>query len=250
MDTTDKNGDEGKEKVAGDQVEIVTNLQKQIADMGKVLEEQKTANGDLLKKISENQEMYTNPDFIDFLDKKKNGGQDGASDKSGDNLDLDAMSRSELAEHITKGLSGIMTDFAKKSDEQFGVQATRLGKLSNMVDVELTKIKHPEFAELLSTEEGTETFLKAADENTTQGAEKLWEGINDKQIVADKVAADKVEADAAAELEAFSEKPGAAISTAEGKEMSAQEIAEKAFDASFGTDPHALEGEEAGVIVG
>ncbi len=249
MVTTNNEG-EGENKVAGDQVQIVTDLKKQIEDMGKVLEEQKTANGDLLKKISDNQEMYTNPDFIEFLDKKENGGRTGASDESEDDTDLDAMSRSKFADHITKGLSTVMTDFAKKSDEQNDAMTSRIGKLHNLVDVELTKIKHPEFAELLSTEEGTEVFLKAADENVSHGAEKLWEGINDKKIVAEKVEADKVEADAEKEQKAFSEKPGAAISTAEGKEMSAEEIASKAFDLSFGTDQHALQEGDVGIITG
>jgi len=168
-----KEGDEGKGKVTGEQEKIVTDLKEQITAQGKMLEEMKTANGELITQMKKDREVFSDQGYLDYLEKIEKGevAGKGAAEETKDEEALSAMSRSELATHISKGvtesLSGVMKEMATNTDKQIDSMLKTVGLLGNKVDVEFTKLKSPKFAEIVGTDEGKETFIKIGEENPT-----------------------------------------------------------------------------------
>ena len=242
---SDQNKGEQENKGTGEQEKIVADLQKKMDDMGKMLDDAKKANETLREEVQTSKDVWKDPDYLDYLEKRDGK---GSSEKAGDE-DLDAMSRAEFATYTQKGMQGVMTDMAKKMDEQMDVMGKQLAGLTNMADVEFQKLRSPEFAKIIATDEGRERFLKISDENKSWGAKKIYEDMQKDDIVKDKHEADLKVSQAKEEETVWSEKPGQAASIAEEKDLTDEEIAGKAYDATFGTTPHALEGEQDGVVV-
>lgn len=243
----EREGEENKKEGTGDlndksQEEIVANLSEQLKAQGKMLEEMKTARDQLSKELKESKGMLYSPEYIEFMDKKGKGkGDKGSSDK-GEDKDLNALSRAELVTYTQKGMETILTDVAKKWDEELDDVRTNHFKLMKMADVEFMKLREPAFKEWLATEEGKEEFLKIADANKEWGSQKIFDDKKKQDLVIAKEKADQEEAQAEEEKEVWSEKPGQAASIADEKGMSDDEIASKHYDALFGDKGH-----EAGV---
>lgn len=217
--------------------------------MKKMLEEQKTASGELLSNMKEGQERWNDPRYMDYLETLEKG-EKGSSNKDEGDIDLNALSRAELVTHIQETLKSPMIDVGKKMDEQIGVMEKTLSRLTYKMDVEMMKIRSSDFATAMDTEEGKTRFLTISDKNKEWNSSDIWEDMQKEDIVTAKREADIKEATAKEELTAFGEKPGSAASIAEEKNLSDDEITGRAYDAAVGkTEESSLDGEKVGVIL-
>lgn len=241
-------GGEGGDGATGDSEKIVADLQRQIADMKGMLEDQKKAMGQMIEDSRQSASVLTSPEYLAWVEEQQNGGRSGGASGNDEDVDLTAMSRSELVDYINAQNSKPLTELAKKMDEQMNSFSKALVSLGSRTDVELTKLRNPSFAKTVDTDEGKELFIKIGEENPTWSAAKIWDAMETAQIVAEKKQADLKAAQAEQEKQVWSEKPGAAASIAEEKDLSDDEIAGKAYDAAVGAQGHPLEEEGIGVI--
>ena len=242
-DGTNKGDD--KNKAAGE-AKIAADLKAEIEGLKGMLEKQQKANEAVMAEMKQSQSVLTSAEYMDFVESQQEGGK-GRSGGSGE-VDLNAMSRTEFADHVSGGLTKVMTNMAKQMDEQMDKMMKTVGSLGSKTDVELTKLRSPAFAKAVEADEGKKLFIQIGEENPTWSAAKIWDAMETQQIVAAKKEADLIASQAEEEKEVWSEKPGAAASIAEEKNLTDEEIAGRAYDAVFGTNPGLLEEESAGVI--
>ena len=238
------NKGDAENKAAGE-AKIAADLKAEIEGLKGMLEKQQKANEAVMAEMKQSQSVLTSAEYMDFVESQQEGDKGG---KSGGDVDLNAMSRTEFADHVSSGLTKVMTNMAKQMDEQMDKMMRTVGSLGSKTDVELTKLRSPDFAKAVEADEGKKLFIQIGEENPTWSAAKIWDAMETQQIVAAKKEADLVASQAEEEKEVWSEKPGAAASIAEEKNLTDEEIAGRAYDAIVGTNPGLLEEESAGVI--
>lgn len=219
-------------------------FQAKIDGMEKMLKDGETARDQLLQELKDSKQYLSDPDYIEYLDKKSGGGEGS----EGETKSIDDMSRTEFAATIHKGITDILTDAAKGWDEQMKDIRGELSTFSLMADVEFNKLRTPAFAELLSTDEGKERYVKLKEENPTWSSKRIYDDIKKEDIVTAKEEADLKVAQAKEEKDTWSEKPEGIKSVVEEKNLSDEESTGKIYDAIIGNTEHPSE-ETAGVVL-
>lgn len=218
-------------------------FQEKMDGMEKMLKDGEVARDQLLQELKDSKQYLSDPEYIEYLDKKGGGGKGSEETKS-----LEDMTRTEFMSKIHEGITSILTDAAKGWDEQVKEIKGEMSTFSLMADVEFNKLRSPAFATLLSTEEGKERYIKIKEDNPKWSSKKIFEDIEKEDIVMEKKEADLAVKQAKEEKETWSEKPEGVQSLVEEKNLSDEESTGKIYDAIIGNMEHPSE-EKAGIVL-
>ena len=225
--------------------EEVAKLQKQLEATLAEVKELTTANANVMQKLNEGENIYTDPDFIEFMRQKEldGGGEgstsgDGTPEKSKGMPDLDKLSGSGLVEFMGKKFEASLAKLAKGMDDNLSkiVDAVELNQART--NLELGKMKDPELAALLSTDEGKQEYLEASKKYSKQSPFEVWKEMKkDRKVAAvEKVEAEEKTAKQEQEdrLKAITEGTGVPPTLADGKEMTDEQIEDIVWNEATG----------------
>ena len=193
---------------------------------------------DLQKQLSAKQDnsLFTDKFLKTLLDEDEGDGGGGDSRKSGDTtLDLDTMSNTDITKYILDEVKAGRELSAKDLKAELTQLNERLNQGLGVIDLELTKVKNPDFALQLEDDNLKGRAIAIAQDNPSWGSERV-----SKQLKME-LALEEKEADAAARAKANSESnlitekgSGMPSKAVMDKDMTATEAADLAFRNSFG----------------
>ncbi len=190
----------------------------------------KTAKVDLERKLDDADKELLSENYLDFKagkGKPKTGAGDGGN---GDDFDFDRASGREIAQHLGAKSKNELATALKGVNDRIGKSEEQIGKALAHLDVTLTALRHKDF------DTNKDAIFKVAKSNPTWGAERCYK----QWQMEHKASSDKEVADAKAKAEAdaklISEKgEGVPLSTAQDKQLSAEDAASAGYDKAFGT---------------
>lgn len=200
---------------------------------------------DLQKQLTSKQDsnLFTEKFLKQLLEDDEGDGGDGDSDKGGDGkLDLDTMSNTDVAKYILEQVDAGRNSSVKELKGELSQLNERLNQGLGVIDLELTKVRYPEFATQLDDDKLKERAISIAQDNPNWGSERVCKQLKMELALEEKEAGDAAKTKAAAESNLSTEKGGMPSKAVMDKDMSPEEAADLAFRDSFG-DTKFVEGD-------
>lgn len=204
------------------------------------LESLKSANRELERRQSAQDDTLLSPEYLDFLASKEgnrayNETQTSLSEPDIKEIDFDSMTPKELYDQVVKDVNAGYQKSLDQARSEVGQNLNELAKAHAIAqvqhDLELTKMKHPDLDQRLREDEGyLDQFYKKAQENPNWRAERVYREV--ERDLKDAIDAKAVEESkrARAELDATVERGGMPSSTSTPRELSPDEAASLAYD--------------------
>lgn len=236
LENGDKNGEKG-----GEALDLLKEKMGEQDTQLKMLQAEKAA---LEQKLTAADDQLLSQEYMDFLASKRKSKE--AGDKSEDKgeaktVDFSSMSAEELVKHITTQQAEALTGVKTGIDENLNKLVAGIQSAFAGIDLKIACLTHGDLGEQLKDKGYKERFAKMAQDNPTWDAEKVYANL--KATLKGEADA-KAEAEAekeAKELAAVSEKGGPTKSAFIKADMTADEAADLAYRASFGTKKGAEE---------
>ena len=232
---TNETGDKG---AAGEQLQ---QLQQQLAEAQKQLGDLKSAKEDLQKKLDDADKELLSPEYLEYIETKKGAPPKGEGTK--EKVNFDEMTPAQIAEYFEGKYKGDIKSAVDEVAKRMDMMEDAIGKTAAQIDLTITGIKHADFGSALDTPANQrsaeqkaliDTVYKVAQENPTWGAERCYRQakLELKASAEEKETIEKEKAEK--ERKTLTEKPGAAESIFQEKQLSKDQAASVAWKAAFG----------------
>ncbi len=229
---------EGDTEPVGENLET---LKSQLNAMKGEMEQLKAAKADLEKKLDDADKELVSPDYLEFIEGRRGAGAPApAAEKE---VSFDEMTPAQIAQYFESKYKGDLEKAGKAVTDRMDAIEDGIGRLAAQIDLTLTSMKYKDLGEALETpiKERTEEQKALVDkiyniaiENPTWPTEKCYKvaKMEIKEEAEAREAAKREKAEK--ERKTLTEKPGAVEALLQGKQLSKEEAAEKAWRASFG----------------
>ena len=217
---------------AGQSSEADKSISDKLDIMMKQFTELKSENAALRTKVDNTTRQMTSEDYLDYLSQK---GKEQAAPAKVQALDLDTLSGSELADHI---VALVKEKFQTEFDERRTAEKKLVGDLGTafgQVDLEMAKLRHPDFDKALEDEAYRKRYLETVQSNQGWNASRVYKELQrEEKERAEVVEREKQEKDDL-ELKTFAESGDIPRDTVNGKALDIDEAVELAARKVFGT---------------
>lgn len=231
-----KDGD----KVAGG--EELQTLKTQIEEMQGEVNNLTAAKADLEKMRDEADKQLLSPEYLEFLEGRKDGTKKSDS-KDGKDVNFEEMTSAQIAKHFADAYKGDLDKAITSITKRMDSVDTGLGRAFAQIDLTLTSIKHADLGAALELPIGkrtaeqkalVDTIHKVATDNPSWSSAKCYKQakMEMKMSAEEKEQVEKENAEKENKL--LSEKPGASAAVLKGKEMDKETASSVAWKHAFG----------------
>ncbi|KXH72800.1 MAG: hypothetical protein AM326_10970 [Candidatus Thorarchaeota archaeon SMTZ-45] len=227
-------GNGGEGGAGGDLQQQLTQATEALGKLQGEVENLKAAKVDLERRLDEADKELLSETYLDYKDKVVKGGGKATPAPAGAEIDYNNASPAEIAAHISGKSKSELDKAIKEMAGRIDQTEQAIGKAFAQVDVALAALRHPDF------DPNKDAIYKIAKANPTWGAEKCYEQWKMESTAAATAKAEADKKKAEDDRKALTEKgEGVPEGATQGKELTAEEAGNVAFDKAFGTSEKA-----------
>lgn len=208
---------------------------KKVVGLQKSLEESSGANttklAELTAKLEEAQNSMADPEYLRYLMEQGGGGTKDDEEES----DYDELTQSQLAERMQQTFEESMKSGLKEATAGVDKLSKEVGRALAHLDIELAKVKDPEFKAGFTKKDYKARFFELSKQNPSWTTDDLRKQLKMESAFEALEAGKKKEAAEAEELKVMSESSDTASALLEEKKLSPEQAADLAFRQAFGT---------------
>jgi len=223
--------------------ENLETLKSQLDAMKSEFEQLKSAKSDLEKKLDDADKELLSPEYLEFLESRKGAARTGTGTVMEEEVNFDEMTPSQIAKHFEKQYKGSLKSTSDELTKRIQLIEEGISNMAAQIDLTITAMKHPDLETALNTpstqrtsdqKDLVERMYKVAMDNPTWPSEKCYRTAQMERRAEMEEKQEREREQAEKERKTLSEKPGAVESILQGKQISKDEAAQKAWSAAFG----------------
>lgn len=221
-----KEGEEKKQPANGQDQE------KQLAELKEEMEALKKEKEELETRLTSQDDELLSEEYMKYL--QGQGGEEKKKEEG--SVDFDQMTNAEMVAELEKRFQADFSKREETSKKERDEMRTFLQRSLAYLDLELTKVKKPGLAEVLSAKDGQEEFRNIAKDNPKWSAAQIYEHMEARRALDEKKKQEMEKEKRKKEREVIAEPDTVAPNAAQKKRMTAQEAVDLAYKQSFGNE--------------